>query len=79
VSIKDVDGIQAVAAPITAQKASAGTAYRRQLSVTRLAGGPSELRVLVTMEMPEGSAHSWFSVPFQPSARAVKGATVEQQ
>jgi hypothetical protein len=68
VSIKEEPGIEAVAAPIRAQKASAGTAYRQQLSVTRAANGPAELRVLVTMDMPIGQAHSWFSVPF--AARA---------
>jgi hypothetical protein len=65
VSIKESAGIQATAtAPALAiQKASAGTAYRQQLSVTRSSDGPSELRVLVTMELPEGSAFSWFGVP----------------
>jgi hypothetical protein len=63
VSIKESAGIQATAAALAIQKASAGTAYRQQLSVTRAADGPSELRVLVTMELPEGSAFSWFAVP----------------
>jgi hypothetical protein len=63
VSIKESAGIQATAPALAIQKASAGTAYRQQLSVTRAADGPSELRVLVTMELPEGSAFSWFGVP----------------
>lgn len=79
VTIKEDPGIQASAAPITAQKASAGTAYRRQLSVTRLAGGPAELRVLVTMDMPIGQAHSWFSVPLNPPASATKQDPVKMQ
>jgi hypothetical protein len=79
VSIKQEAGIEAVAAPIAVQKAAVGAMYRRQLSVTRVAGGPSELRVLVTMEMPEGSAHSWFGVPFEPVAKTGKSVTVEQR
>lgn len=63
VTIKQVQGIQAKAAAIVAQKADLGGAYRQQLAVTRQAGGPEELRVLVTMEMPEGSAFGYFSVP----------------
>jgi hypothetical protein len=63
VTIKETAGIQATGAPVAAQKANAGTAYRQQLSVTRTAEAPAELRVLVTMELPEGSAFSWFGVP----------------
>lgn len=77
VSIKEEAGIQAAAAPITVQKASAGTAYRQQLSVTRAADGPAEVRVLVTMDMPIGQSHSWFSVPFAGTAAAGKKTTVE--
>jgi hypothetical protein len=63
VSIKEAPGIAAAAAPLAAQKASAKAAYRQQVSLTRLEGGPKELRVLVTMELPEGSAFGWFGVP----------------
>lgn len=66
VSIKDTAGLQATVAPLAQQKASAGTAYRQQMAVTRTADGPAQLRVLVTMEMPEGSAFSWFGVPLVP-------------
>lgn len=69
VSIKDDPGIQVVTAgPFGAQKANVATAYRQLLSVTQLAGGPAELRVLVTMEVGEGSAFGWFSVPLVPAA-----------
>lgn len=66
VSIKEAEGLQAAIAPLAQQKATAGTAYRQQMSVTRAANGPAELRVLVTMETPEGSAFSWFGVPLAP-------------
>jgi hypothetical protein len=78
VSVKEEAGIQAATTPITAQKASAGTAYRQQLSVTRAANGPAELRVLVTMDMPIGQAHSWFSVPFNAGVAVNKRTTIEQ-
>jgi hypothetical protein len=65
VSIKEAPGVSTTAGELRAQKATATTAYRRQLSVTKLADGPRELRVLVTMDMPTGSAFGWFSVPFE--------------
>ena len=64
VSIKDEPGIQKNAVELGVQKASASTAYRQQLAVTRLAGGPSELHVLVTMDGEIGTVFSWFKVPF---------------
>jgi hypothetical protein len=80
VSIKEEAGVQAMAAPMAAQKVEVSKAYRQQLSVTRLADGPTELRVLVTMDMPVGSGHTWFSVPLTPRAAApAKGAPVKHQ
>ncbi len=68
-SIKREPGINAIASELTAQKASASATYRQELSVTKLAGGPSGLQVLVTMELPEGSAHSWFNIPSRARQR----------
>ena len=72
VRIKETPGIEAFAAPLTAQKASASQAYRQQLTVTRHANAPAELRVLVTMDVAEGSAFSYFSVPFGDASAARK-------
>jgi len=64
VSVKDVDGIQVAAAgALNVQKASANGAYRQQYSVTRQGTGPAELRVLVTMDLPQGSGFGFFSIP----------------
>ncbi len=79
VSIKEVPGVRTTTGELRAQKATATTAYRRQLSVTKLAGGPRELRVLVTMDMPMGSAFGWFSVPFEPMPTNQKRAVDKQQ
>lgn len=70
VSIKQEPGVEFVQEAMVRQKITADTAYRQQLSVRRLAQGPQELRVLVTMEMPIGSAFGYFSVPFQPAPSA---------
>lgn len=79
VSLKEDSGVQAKASGISVQKATASTAYREQVTVTKLAGGPSELRVLVTMDTPEGSAFGWFGVPLNESTVSGKkvGAPLE--
>jgi hypothetical protein len=79
VSIKEVPGLQTSAITLGAQKASAATAYRQQVSVTKLAGGPSELRVLVTMDVGESSAFGWFGVPFGAAPAPRKQDSMEQR
>jgi hypothetical protein len=79
VTIKDVPGIRTSAGELRAEKVSMATPYRRQLAVTRDAGGPAELRVLVTMDLPEGSAFSWFSVPLGNAPAAGKQAPVRME
>jgi len=79
VTIKDVPGIHTTVGELRASKVSVATPYRRQLAVTRDAGGPAELRVLVTMDMPEGSAFSWFSVPLGNAPAAGKQAPVRME
>ncbi len=79
VSIKPVAGISTDADALRAEKATVGTAYRQQLSVTRQAQGPTELRVLVTTDMPQGRAFSYFSVPLASAAVANKQAPVEMR
>src|SRR5688500_4404341 len=63
VSIKNVEGVQIAAGPMEIHQVAATSAYRQQLSVTRTAVGPESLRVLVTMEMPEGTGFGYFSIP----------------
>jgi hypothetical protein len=77
VSVKKESGISVTAGDLAAQKASASTAYRHELSVTKLAGGPSELHVLVMMDTPLGSAHSWFNIPFDGPPPASKQQPVK--
>jgi hypothetical protein len=79
VSIKEVEGLQVAAGPLQLQKAAASSAYRQQLSVTRLAAGPDTLRVLVTMEMPEGTGFGYFSIPMNGSKQLTSGKTAQKQ
>jgi hypothetical protein len=79
VSIKQVPGIKTTVSEYRAARATATTAYRQQLSLVREANGPTELRVVVTMDMPIGSAFSYFSVPLVPVQPATKQAPVEMR
>jgi hypothetical protein len=78
-SIKNESGISAKASALNVQKANVSTAYRQDVSVTKLDGGPSELQVLVTMEVPEGSAHSWFTIPLGVAPAAGKQQGIKLQ
>jgi len=79
VSVKQVSGLQLASGPLEVQKVAASGVYRQQLSVTRLATGPDKLRVLVTMEMPEGTAFGYFSVPLTTVNVAQKQESVKQR
>jgi hypothetical protein len=72
VSVKPVEGLQIASGPVQFQKVNASTAYRQQLSVTRGAAGPDGIRVLVTMEMAEGSGFGYFTIPLASGITAQK-------
>jgi hypothetical protein len=79
VSIKAADGIQvASGGPLSVQKASANGAYRQQFSITRQASAP-ELRVLITVDMPEGLGHGFFRIPFESGKSSQKQDSVKQR
>lgn len=68
VSVKQADGVTLKGSALQVQKASATGVYRQQFAVTRSATGADHLRVLVTMEMPEGKAFGYFSIPLEAAA-----------
>ena len=79
VSVKSVEGLQIAAGPLEVQKASAASAYRQRVSVTRSDAGPESLRVLVTMDMPEGTAFGYYTVPLASGITAQKPQSVKQR
>jgi len=78
VSLKAVEGLQIAAGTLEIQKASAASAYRQRVSVTRSEAGPESLRVLVTMDMPEGTAFGYYTVPLASGITAQKSKSVKQ-
>jgi hypothetical protein len=80
VSVKPVKGVQiAAGGALNVQKANVNGAYRQQFSVTRGTAAPKELRVLVTMDLPEGSAFGFFSVPLEPENVPAEQDLVKQR
>jgi hypothetical protein len=81
VSVKQVEGVELSAGPPNLQKSGASGAdvLRRQYSVTRGENAPSQLRILVTMDMAEGSGFGFFSIPLEPGTTAQKTDSVKQR
>ncbi len=78
VKIKAVAGLESSVGALSVQKATAATPYRQQYAVTRQPSGPTEIRVLVTMGVGQGSAFSWFSIPLDGEIAAGKRDSVKQ-
>jgi len=49
------------------------------MSLTRTAGGPQNLRVLVTMDMADGRAFGYYSIPLSSGTTAQKLDSVKQR
>ena len=79
VSVKNAPGLHITSGPLQVQKASAATPYRQRLSVTRSASGPENLRVLVTMDLAEGTAFGYFTIPLASGITAQKQDSVKQR
>jgi hypothetical protein len=79
VGIKPQAGIRTTVSEYRSDKVVATTAYRQQLSLVREANGPTELRVVVTMDLPIGSAFSYFSVPLAPTPAEAQQLPVEMK
>jgi hypothetical protein len=78
VSVDPVAGLLMDAASLSVQKASADGIYRQQLSITTTASAPAELRVMVTMDMDQGKAFGFFTVPLAGGTTAQKQHSVKQ-
>ena len=69
VSVQNAAGVELSEGTLSVQKASASGVYRKQVAVTRQATGATELKVLVTMGIAGGSAHGFYTIPFQPPVK----------
>jgi len=79
VSVNPVAGLRMEAAALSVQKASVDGVYRQQMSITAADGAPAELRVMVTMDMEQGKAFGFFTVPLASGTAAQKQHSVKQR
>lgn len=79
VSIKAVEGLRVDASSLAIQKVTPAGVYRQQMSITASARPPAAIRVLVTMEMAEGSGFGFFTVPLESGTSAQKQDSVKQR
>ncbi|MBC8027448.1 MAG: hypothetical protein H7Y89_15765 [Steroidobacteraceae bacterium] len=63
-SMQPTEGVQIAAGPVTRLKVNQADTLRQQFSITRTAGTPGALRVLVTHQWDGGSAFGFYSIPF---------------
>jgi hypothetical protein len=79
VTVSPVAGLRMDAASLTVQKASVDGVYRQQFSMTPAESAPEALRVMVTMDMDQGStAFGFFTVPLTSGTTAQKQHSVKQ-
>lgn len=62
-SLQPADGVRVAAGPVTRLKVGQADTLRQQYSITRSAGAPRTLRVLVTQQWDGGSAFGFYSIP----------------
>jgi hypothetical protein len=78
VNIRRAEGLSVSSSgELAARKADASGTYRQQYSITLQDSVPSELRVLVTMDTPEGSTFGFFGIPLEPGILSRKQDSVK--
>lgn len=78
VSVKDAPGLRLADGPLNMQKAGSSSVYRKNVSVTALAGSPRELRVLVTMNVGPDLGFGYFTIPL-PGGPTASGTNPQKQ
>jgi hypothetical protein len=79
VTVKQVAGLQVASGPLQVQKVAASGVYRQAMSITRASSGPQSLRVLVTMDTPDGSGFGFYTVPLLGGNSPQKLESVKQR
>jgi hypothetical protein len=80
VSVAPVEGLRLDGSPpSTIGKVSAAGTYRQQIAVTAISGAPKAIRVLVTMDIEQGSGFGFFTVPLTTGTAAQKQQSVKQR
>ena len=82
VSVAPVEGLRLDASaspPDAISKVTAAGIYRQQIAVTAVSDVPASIRVLVTMDIANGSGFGFFTVPLTSGTAAQKQQSVKQR
>jgi hypothetical protein len=78
-TVKQTPGLQVASGPLQVQKVAATGVYRQTMAITRASSGPQSLRVLVTMDMPDGAGFGFYTVPLSGGNFPQKLESVKQR
>jgi hypothetical protein len=79
ISVKKVDGLEVSDDALALQKVDATGVYRQQLSVIRRASAPASIRVLITMDVPEGAGFGFFTIPLEAGTGPQKSGSEKER
>jgi hypothetical protein len=79
VSVKKVEGLEVSDRSLAVRKVDAAGVYRQELSVIRRASAPASIRVLITMDVPEGAGFGFYTIPLEAGTSPQKSDSVKQR
>jgi hypothetical protein len=79
VSVKKVEGLEVSSQALALQKVDAAGVYRQELSVIRRASAPASIRVLITMDVPDGAGFGFYTIPLDAGTSPQKSDSVKER
>ena len=77
VSIRKIAGLDVANGGLVLEKVDASGVYRQEMTLIRRASAPDNIRVLVTMDVPEGAGFGFFSIPLDAGKNPQKSDSVK--
>jgi hypothetical protein len=77
VSIRKIAGLDVANGGLVLDKVDASGVYRQEMTLIRRASAPDNIRVLVTMDVPEGAGFGFFSIPLDGGKNPQKSDSVK--
>jgi hypothetical protein len=77
VSIRKIAGLDVANGGLVLEKVDASGVYRQEMTLIRRASAPDSIRVLVTMDVPEGAGFGFFSIPLDGGKNPQKSDSVK--
>ena len=77
VSVRKIAGLEVANGGLVLDKVDASGVYRQEMTLIRRASAPDNIRVLVTMDVPEGAGFGFFSIPLDGGKNPQKSDSVK--